>query len=64
MRVRGVLVDEALPGSGIPDHDQDVLEAEYGRQTGGMWNLYRFKRGFRGTVHRHLGTFDRVIPAR
>jgi len=49
---------------GIPDHDEDTLEAEYGRQTGGMWNLYRFKRGFRGTVHRHLGTFDRVIPAR
>jgi lipid II:glycine glycyltransferase (peptidoglycan interpeptide bridge formation enzyme) len=48
---------------GIPDHDEDVLEAEYGKQTGGMWNLYRFKRGFRGTVVRHLGTFDRVVPA-
>lgn len=46
---------------GIPDHDADVLEAEYGRQSGGMWSLYRFKRGFRGTVHRHLGTFDAVI---
>lgn len=46
---------------GIPDHDEDVLEAEYDRQTGGLWNLYRFKRGFRGAVHRHLGTFDRVF---
>ncbi|MFO7301487.1 MAG: peptidoglycan bridge formation glycyltransferase FemA/FemB family protein [Acidobacteriota bacterium] len=46
---------------GIPDHDADVLEAEYGRQTGGMWSLYRFKRGFRGTVHRHVGTFDAVL---
>lgn len=46
---------------GIPDHDADVLEAEYGRQTGGMWSLYRFKRGFRGTVHKHLGTYDVTI---
>lgn len=43
---------------GIPDYDVDVLEAEYASQTGGWWNLYRFKRGFGGTVHRHLGTFD------
>lgn len=46
---------------GIPDYDVDVLEAEYGKQSGGWWNLYRFKRGFGGRVHRHLGTFDRVI---
>jgi len=46
---------------GIPDHDLDVLEAEYARQTGGMWNLYRFKRGFGGAVYRHLGTFDCVM---
>jgi lipid II:glycine glycyltransferase (peptidoglycan interpeptide bridge formation enzyme) len=46
---------------GIPDYDADVLEAEYSRQTGGMWNLYRFKRGFGGKVHRHLGTYDRVF---
>jgi lipid II:glycine glycyltransferase (peptidoglycan interpeptide bridge formation enzyme) len=43
---------------GIPDYDADVLEAEYADQTGGWWNLYRFKRGFGGTVRRHLGTFD------
>jgi peptidoglycan pentaglycine glycine transferase (the first glycine) len=47
---------------GIPDYDADVLEAEYGRQTGGMWNLYRFKRGFGGRAHRHLGTFDYRFP--
>jgi lipid II:glycine glycyltransferase (peptidoglycan interpeptide bridge formation enzyme) len=46
---------------GIPDHDVEVLEAEYDKRTGGMWNLYRFKRGFRGTVHRHVGTFDAVF---
>lgn len=43
---------------GIPDYDREVLEAEYALQTGGWWNLYRFKRGFGGAVHRHLGTFD------
>ena len=46
---------------GIPDYDVEVLETEYARQTGGMWNLYRFKRGFGGVVHRHLGTFDWVF---
>jgi peptidoglycan pentaglycine glycine transferase (the first glycine) len=49
---------------GIPDYDEDVLEAEYDKQSGGLWNLYRFKRGFRGVVHRHLGTFDRVFRVR
>jgi lipid II:glycine glycyltransferase (peptidoglycan interpeptide bridge formation enzyme) len=43
---------------GVPDRDADTLEAEYSRQTSGMWNLYRFKRGFGGRLHRHLGTFD------
>jgi lipid II:glycine glycyltransferase (peptidoglycan interpeptide bridge formation enzyme) len=49
---------------GIPDHDEAVLEAEYGRQTGGWWNLYRFKRGFGGRVHRHMGTFDYLFAGR
>jgi lipid II:glycine glycyltransferase (peptidoglycan interpeptide bridge formation enzyme)/GNAT superfamily N-acetyltransferase len=43
---------------GIPDQDVETLEAEYSTRSGGMWNLYRFKRGFGGRVHRHLGTFD------
>lgn len=46
---------------GIPDHDESVLEAEYAQRSGGWWNLYKFKRGFRGTVHRHMGTFDHVF---
>jgi peptidoglycan pentaglycine glycine transferase (the first glycine) len=46
---------------GIPDHDEGVLEAEYSQRSGGWWNLYKFKRGFRGTVHRHMGTFDHVF---
>jgi lipid II:glycine glycyltransferase (peptidoglycan interpeptide bridge formation enzyme) len=43
---------------GIPDFDEATLEAEYSKRNDGWWNLYRFKRGFRGRVHRHLGTFD------
>lgn len=43
---------------GIPDYDESVLEAEYSRRDEGTWNLYRFKRGFGGRVHRHLGTYD------
>jgi len=48
---------------GIPDFDEETLEKEYATQTGGWWNLYRFKRGFGGRVHRHLGTYDCRIPA-
>jgi lipid II:glycine glycyltransferase (peptidoglycan interpeptide bridge formation enzyme) len=48
---------------GIPDHDEPVLEAEYSGRDDGAWNLYRFKRGFGGRVHRHLGTFDWVFRA-
>jgi lipid II:glycine glycyltransferase (peptidoglycan interpeptide bridge formation enzyme) len=48
---------------GIPDFDEATLEAEYATRTDGWWNLYRFKRGFGGRVHRHLGTFD-FVPRR
>ncbi|HEV3141758.1 MAG TPA: peptidoglycan bridge formation glycyltransferase FemA/FemB family protein [Vicinamibacterales bacterium] len=49
---------------GIPDLDAESLEKQYATQSGGWWNLYRFKRGFGGTVHRHLGTFDCRIATR
>jgi lipid II:glycine glycyltransferase (peptidoglycan interpeptide bridge formation enzyme) len=48
---------------GIPDFDEETLEKEYATQTGGWWNLYKFKRGFGGRVHRHLGTCDCRIAA-
>lgn len=48
---------------GIPDFDEATLEAQYGARTDGWWNLYRFKRGFGGRVHRHLGTYD-FVPRR
>jgi lipid II:glycine glycyltransferase (peptidoglycan interpeptide bridge formation enzyme) len=49
---------------GVPDYDVEVLEANYPTQTEGWWNLYKFKRGFGGTVHRHAGTFDCVLAKR
>jgi lipid II:glycine glycyltransferase (peptidoglycan interpeptide bridge formation enzyme) len=48
---------------GIPDVDEATLEAQYSERTDGWWNLYRFKRGFGGRVHRHLGTYD-FVPGR
>ncbi len=47
---------------GIPDFDEATLETDYSKRNDGWWNLYRFKRGFRGRVHRHLGTFDCHLP--
>jgi lipid II:glycine glycyltransferase (peptidoglycan interpeptide bridge formation enzyme) len=48
---------------GIPDFDEETLEAQYATRSDGWWNLYRFKRGFGGRVHRHLGTYD-FVPRR
>ena len=54
--------------TGIPDYDEDVLEANYSKLSDGWWSLYRFKRGFRGRVDRRIGTLDRLFerpqPAR
>jgi peptidoglycan pentaglycine glycine transferase (the first glycine) len=46
---------------GVPDADEAELEARYATEHGGWWNLYRFKRGFGGRVHRHLGTYDFTV---
>lgn len=27
-------------------------------ESDGMWGVYQFKRGFRGTVHQHIGAYD------
>ena len=59
-RERGCVIYDLF---GVPDFDAAVLEQQYASQTGGWWNLYRFKRGFGGAVHRHLGTFDARIAS-
>jgi len=45
---------------GIPDEDEEVLEREFLKRSGGLWGVYRFKRGFGGRVVRYLGACDDV----
>ena len=48
---------------GIPDADEETLEAKFaahGQDSLGLWGVYRFKRGFGGRVTRAVGAFDFV----
>jgi peptidoglycan pentaglycine glycine transferase (the first glycine) len=45
---------------GIPDNEEDVLEANFENMNVGLWGVYRFKRGFGGVVKRIANTNDRV----
>jgi lipid II:glycine glycyltransferase (peptidoglycan interpeptide bridge formation enzyme) len=45
---------------GVPDEDEETLEAEFGERHEGLWGVYRFKRGFGGQVVRSIGALDYV----
>ncbi len=45
---------------GVPDADQDCLEASFASRQDGLWGVYRFKRGFGGELKRSAGPWDRV----
>jgi len=45
---------------GVPDKDLTILEAEFTHRDDGLWGVYRFKRGFGGSINRAVGTWDRV----
>ena len=45
---------------GIPDEDEETLEAQFQERHDGLWQVYRFKRGFDGTVLRTMGSYDYV----
>ena len=45
---------------GVPDEDEDVLEAQFESRHDGLWGVYRFKRGFGGQVVRSVQALDRV----
>lgn len=45
---------------GIPDEDEEVLEAQFQTRHDGLWGVYGFKRGFGGQVVRMVGAWDRV----
>ena len=45
---------------GIPDEDEETLEAQFQKRHDGLWQVYRFKRGFGGQVLRTMGSYDYV----
>lgn len=49
---------------GVPDEETDVLEANFATRRDGLWGVYRFKRGFGGTLTRYVGAFDHVYSRR
>lgn len=48
---------------GVPDYEEEDLEANFQHRSDGLWGIYRFKRGFGGRVFRSRAAWDRVyIP--
>jgi lipid II:glycine glycyltransferase (peptidoglycan interpeptide bridge formation enzyme) len=45
---------------GIPDANEEELEAQFTKRSDGLWGVYRFKRGFGGQVTRTIGAWDRI----
>jgi lipid II:glycine glycyltransferase (peptidoglycan interpeptide bridge formation enzyme) len=45
---------------GIPDEDEETLEAYGEEREDGLWGVYRFKKGFGGTIKRPVPTMDRI----
>jgi lipid II:glycine glycyltransferase (peptidoglycan interpeptide bridge formation enzyme) len=45
---------------GVPDEDEQTLEAEFLTRHEGLWGVYRFKRGFGGEVRRAAQALDKV----
>lgn len=49
---------------GVPDADEESLEAGFQERSDGLWPVYRFKRGFGGRLWRTVGPVDRVYNQR
>jgi len=45
---------------GVPDENLETLEAKFTNLSTGLWGVYRFKRGFGGSLFRAAGPWDRV----
>ncbi|MGA2111335.1 MAG: peptidoglycan bridge formation glycyltransferase FemA/FemB family protein [Anaerolineales bacterium] len=45
---------------GVPDFKEADLESRFLEKQRGLWGVYRFKRGFGGTLRRRIGAWDRV----
>ncbi|MCX7855077.1 MAG: peptidoglycan bridge formation glycyltransferase FemA/FemB family protein [Anaerolineae bacterium] len=46
---------------GVPDEDEERLEAEFTHRQDGLWGVYRFKRGFGGRLVRMVGAWERPL---
>lgn len=45
---------------GVPDEDEETLEANFETRHDGLWGVYRFKRGFGGEVNRAAQAMDKI----
>jgi peptidoglycan pentaglycine glycine transferase (the first glycine) len=45
---------------GVPDENEEVLEANFESRHDNLWGVYRFKRGFGGELKRAAQALDRV----
>jgi peptidoglycan pentaglycine glycine transferase (the first glycine) len=45
---------------GVPDENEETLEANFEKRQDGLWGVYRFKRGFGGQLKRAAQAMDRV----
>jgi lipid II:glycine glycyltransferase (peptidoglycan interpeptide bridge formation enzyme) len=45
---------------GVPDEDEETLEAQFQSRHDGLWGIYRFKRGFGGELKRAAQAMDRA----
>jgi len=43
---------------GVPDEEEEALEAGFQNRSDGLWGVYRFKRGFGGVLARTAGAWD------
>ena len=46
---------------GIPDFDEETLEAQFAEHSDNLWGVYRFKRGFGGQVIRCVGLWEQPL---
>jgi lipid II:glycine glycyltransferase (peptidoglycan interpeptide bridge formation enzyme) len=45
---------------GVPDENEETLEANFESRHNGLWGVYRFKRGFGGQVKRAAQALDKI----
>jgi peptidoglycan pentaglycine glycine transferase (the first glycine) len=45
---------------GVPDENEETLEAQFENRSDGLWGVYRFKRGFGGELKRAAQAVDKV----